>query len=285
MLLSLPWIAIFLAAPASWAPALQWLGLTLLALGYSAALTMGQVDALAGISIALLVLAAYAVSPHHPRAVRASGHALFVTLAVALCLHWMPGFHNPHVIGPVRLTPDGVPFTMYLNLDKPLVAFWLLLVIPWIRRPHSWRTSLAAGLACLLVTTLACLGLATLLHVVRWAPKLPANSVLWLLNNLVLVTLAEEALFRGYLQGGLTRLLRRRPQGEWFALGAAAVLFGLAHAAGGWRWVLLATVAGTGYGFAYRRGGLPAAMLAHVGLNAAQFFLFTYPMLQTAAGG
>jgi uncharacterized protein len=284
MLLSLPWIAIFLAAPATWAPALQWLGLTLLALGYSAALTLGQVDAMAGIAIALLALAAYTVAPHHHRAVRAAGHALFVALAIALTLHWMPGFHNPRVTGPVRLTPDALPFTMYLNLDKPLVGFWLLLVIPWIRRPHGWRNSLTAGVTCLLLTTLACLALAMLLGVVRWAPKLPADSALWLLNNLLLVTLAEEALFRGYLQGGLTRLLRRRPHADLIALGVAAVLFGLAHAQGGWHWVLLATVAGVGYGFAYRQGGLPAAILAHVGLNAAQFFFFTYPMLEAASG-
>ena len=28
------------------------------------------------------------------------------------------------------LSPDAVPFSMYLNLDKPLVAFWIILALP-----------------------------------------------------------------------------------------------------------------------------------------------------------
>ncbi len=42
--------------------------------------------------------------------------------------------------------------------------------------------------------------------------------------------------------------------------------------------MLLAGIAGVGYGMAYRHGGLAAAVLAHLGLNAAHYGLFTYPM-------
>jgi membrane protease YdiL (CAAX protease family) len=60
---------------------------------------------------------------------------------------------------------------------------------------------------------------------VAWAPKWPDQAWLWLLNNLLLVSLTEELLFRGYIQGGLQRLFRH----EGLALLAAALLFGLAH--------------------------------------------------------
>jgi membrane protease YdiL (CAAX protease family) len=63
----------------------------------------------------------------------------------------------------------------------------------------------------------------------------------------------------------------------------AAALFGLAHVSGGWQWVVVGSIAGIGYGLAYRHGGLQASVLAHFGLNAMHFFLFTYPMLQRAA--
>jgi len=43
--------------------------------------------------------------------------------------------------------------------------------------------------------------------------------------------------------------------------------------------VLLATLAGIGYGLAYRFGGLAAAIAKHFGLNLLHFGLFTYPML------
>lgn len=128
-----------------------------------------------------------------------------------------------------------------------------------------------------------CLVFALGVGLVGWAPKWPESAWLWLANNLLFVCFAEEALFRGYLQGGLSRLLANRvPAAGTVALVAAALLFGAAHAAGGWQWVALATVAGVGYGLAYRAGGLQAAVLAHVGLNLAHFGLFTYPMLAVA---
>ncbi|MFA5489597.1 MAG: CPBP family intramembrane glutamic endopeptidase [Candidimonas sp.] len=279
-MLAVPWIAIFPAALAVWLPAFRWLSLGLLVIGYSAALMTGQLGLSAAIPVALLLFAAYAVSPNRKPYLKYVGHILFIALAIGLSMHWLPGFHNPRVIGPERFTPDAVPFTMYLNLDKPLVGFWLLLVLSWIRPPQTWRASLKAGLGGMLMATAACLLIAVLLGLVRWEPKWPAAGWLWVLNNLLLVTLTEEALFRGYVQGGLSRLLRQYPYADVIALFAAAVLFGLVHVAGGWQWVLLGSVAGIGYGLAYRFGGLQAAMLAHFGLNATHFFLFTYPMLQ-----
>ncbi|AKM32274.1 CAAX protease [Pandoraea faecigallinarum] len=279
-MLAVPWIAIFPAALAAWWPAFRWLSLGLLIIGYSAALTNGQIGFLAAMPVALLLVAAYAVSPHRKPYLQYFGHALFILLAIALSMHWLPGFHNPRVIGPERFTADAVPFSMYLNLDKPLVGFWLLLVLPWIRPSREWRVSMKAGLCSMLMTSAACLLIAVLLGLVRWEPKWPSASWLWLLNNLLLVTLTEEALFRGYLQGGLSRLLGQRPHADAIALCIAAVLFGLAHVAGGWQWILLGSVAGIGYGLAYRFGGLQAAVLAHFGLNVTHFYLFTYPMLQ-----
>lgn len=178
-------------------------------LGYGAALANGQLGPLATIPVALLLLAAYAVSQSRKLPLQYAAHMLFLVLAIALCMHWLPGFHNPRVIGPVRFTPDAVLFTMYLNLDKPLIGFWLVLFIPWIRSPHELRASLISGVIGLVSTVAVCLTAALSLGFVAWTPKWPADSVLWALNNLLLVTFTEEALFRGYLQGGLERLLKR----------------------------------------------------------------------------
>ena len=79
---------------------------------------------------ALLALAALLVQPAAPTALRLAGHMLFIAVAAALFLHLMPGFHNPLVIPRAPLSPDAVPFSMYLNLDKPLVAFWIILALP-----------------------------------------------------------------------------------------------------------------------------------------------------------
>ena len=87
---------------------------------------------------------------------------------------------------------------------------------------------------------------------------------------------SEEALFRGLFQ---TRLVDATARHGWSAHPAillTALVFGLAHVAGGLDFVPLATLAGIGYGYAYhvtRR--IEAAILCHFSVNAARFLLFT----------
>ena len=119
----------------------------------------------------MLALAALLVQPAAPTALRLAGHMLFIAVAAALFLHLMPGFHNPLVIPRAPLSPDAVPFSMYLNLDKPLVAFWIILALPPVMtgldaRPHAARH---AGLRRAAV--LVCLTLALALGMVGWAPS------------------------------------------------------------------------------------------------------------------
>lgn len=278
MTLLSPWPALFLAAALLWPPATRRWALAPLAVAWGWAWADGIIDPVAFAAPALLVLAATWVRPESRDAARVAGHVLFLLMAGALFLHLAPGFHNPLVIAPAPLTADAVAFGMYLNLDKPLVAFWVVLALaPPMAGADLRRTLLAAVLACG-VAVLACLGIALAMGVVGWAPKWPDSGWIWLINNALLVTLAEEALFRGYVQQQLATRWRQHAWGAWAALGVAAILFGLAHFAGGWQWMLLATIAGAAYGVAYRHGGLAAAVLAHLGLNAAHFGLFTYPM-------
>jgi membrane protease YdiL (CAAX protease family) len=280
----LSWIGIFLAAPATWLIERRAIGVALLVLGYGAALADGRLGGAALAALGALLVLAYAVLPPRPPGVRRAAHAVFIVLGVALILHWVPGFHNPRVIHAERFTADALPFSMYLNLDKPLVAFWLLLTFRWVRGPQNATLSLVAGIGGWLLTAGVCLGTALALRLVVWEPKWPADAWLFLLNNLLLVSLVEEAFFRGYLQGGMTRLFDGRPFGRTIALVVAAALFGLMHLpGGGWLWVVFGAVAGLGYGLAYRFGGLAAAVLAHFALNATHFLLFTYPMLQPGA--
>ncbi|MFJ7283025.1 lysostaphin resistance A-like protein [Pseudomonas sp. NPDC099000] len=259
--------------------ALPWTYLALLSLGYALALTYGQLGWLAGISVALLLVAGFAVRQQKIPVARYIGHGVFIILALALAMHWLPGFYNGRGIAPQRFTVDAVPFSMYLNQDKPLIGFWLLLVCPWIVGRHSLRLSIYATALALTLSAVLALGGALLLGVISWAPKWPDQAGLWVLNNLLLVTLVEEALFRGYVQGGLSRHFKHLPYGENLALLLASLLFGLVHVGAGWHWVLLAGLAGVGYGLAYRFGGLGAAVATHFGLNLLHFALFTYPML------
>lgn len=248
----------------------------LLASGYLWALWPGQLHPAAALTWLALGGCALAVAPARTRPLRQAGHLGFVLLAMALAWHQLPGFDNARVLGPAALKPDSVPFTLYLNLDKPLAGAWLLLVCPWIVAAQAPARTVSAMLAAAAATSVLLLGGAWLAGLLAWSPGWPPGTWYWVINNLLLVCITEEALFRGYLQGGLARCGQL---GARLALPGAALLFGLAHAAGGPLWIALATVAGLGYGLAYRYGGLGASVGAHFLFNLAHFYGFSYPML------
>lgn len=119
----------------------------------------------------------------------------------------------------------------------------------------------------------------SLLKVVAFDPKLPQITLIWILRMLLSVCLAEEAFFRGHLQEKLTLALRQYKQGAWIAWGVVSLLFGLVHWPGGMPMILMATLAGLAYGFAYlKTGRLEAAVLVHFFVNLIHFLLLSYPM-------
>ena len=108
------------------------------------------------ISLAGLLLAWQ--TPSLPPPWRPMALALVLLGAVALTLHLVPGFSNPQkVLDQVRAGPASVPFNMYLNIDKPLIFFGLLLAWPALLGPGGplrWRplALLLLPLSALLIT-------------------------------------------------------------------------------------------------------------------------------------
>ncbi len=247
-----------------------------------AAMTLGIVRPIGlGWVLAFAVVAwgfGQAFLPVWPR--RIAG-ALVLLLGGALISHQLPGFNNPLAIPSGRLTPDAVPYRLHFNFDKTVVGLFLL---AWcharIASAAEWRRVLARAAPVAAATIALLVGLALAVGYVRFAPKFPAEAWLWLWANLVFTCVAEEAVFRGLVQAQLARVWHRIPRGEWLALMVAAVLFGVAHIGGGLAYVVLATIAGIGYGWAYlRTGRLEASILCHFALNAVHFLGYTYPAL------
>ncbi len=267
--------------PGTWPgrPLWQWFVVAALAAAWSA----GAINAEAA-CVALVWFAAvhvWTIDRGAPRGRRALEAGMVLVAAAALMIHWMPGFANPRVIDAVRFTPEAVPFSLFVNFDKTLIALALLgLAHARVASAREWRGVLGVVAKVAPVTIAVVLVGSLALGYVRWAPKLPEEAPLWLAVNLLFTCTAEEALFRGFVQGGLRRAWANVRGGRWLALAIAAVLFGLAHAAGGWSYVALATLAGAGYGWVYERTQrVEASVLTHWALNAVHFFLFTYPAL------
>lgn len=218
------------------------------------------------------------------RGTRLAAAIAIVVLAAGLMTHQLPGFANPRVIAGVQFTSDAIPFRLHLNFDKTVVGLFLLgfgleRIASWADWRRMFRS--AAPIAGALIGTLMLAALA--IGYVRFDSKFPAESWLWLWVNLCFTCLAEEALFRGFVQTQLQRLWSRTRGGNGLALAVAAMLFGVAHAAGGIAYVALATLAGLGYGWVFQRTGrIEASILTHFALNATHFFFFTYPALTRA---
>ena len=269
------------------------------------AFAAGVLTPAGGLALTLFALLCIAARRARGTARTVVAHVALVVACAALFVHVVPGFHNPLLLS-VTTSPDAVPYIKFLNFDKAMAALLLLgiympervrakrltttpVVVAPAGADHEavWR-AFAWRFAAMVVVV----GAATLAAgYARWDPKLPSWWPAWLWSMVFFTALPEEVLFRGWLQTGIASRLRDSRLGgsgraEATAIIGAGALFGLAHAAGGPVYVVLATAAGIGYGWIYASTrSLVCAVAAHAGLNTMHLLFFTYPALRAALAG
>jgi uncharacterized protein len=245
--------------------------------GYVAGILEGP----AGLAFVLLAFALLRFRTQHGPG-RAAYATVAIVVALLLALHLGPGFHNPVVLRDVVLSPGALPYSQYANFDKGLAGAVTIGVLGMARfdAAAGWRRPIRRAWPVVGGTILVVMAASLALGFVRFEPRWTPIFWVWAPINLLLTCASEEAFFRGFLQREIARDLRGRRHGEAAAVAICALLFGLAHIAGGWRYVLLATIAGAGYGLACQRSGrVEPAILTHFAVNATHFLLFTYPAL------
>ncbi len=234
------------------------------------------------IPIIFMALAAYwSQNEKAPIYLRLIAGIFVIILSIGLAAHHFPGFHNQKVFDQVYISQDAVPFTFYLNIDKTLIGIFILgFGVPLISRKKDWVLLLKQLLTKAPFMIIGIVAAAYALGFIKWDPKLPDGMLIWVVTNLLFVCMAEEAFFRGFIQKNLALILKKIKYGEIIALLIAAILFGSAHYAGGIKYVVLATVAGLGYGWIYlSTKRIEGSILVHFGLNLTHFIFFTYPAL------
>ena len=191
----------------------------------------------------------------------------------AVSLFWLPIEFDLLPSLPVP-PPDGYDFSRGVGI---VAAFYLFLV--------AWPL---AGIGCTLAFegrdfrfagvgwaayVVVALPLGFLTGFLTWRPDVDVAGLM--ATPVIIYTttaLPEEFLFRGVIQNLLTRCWKPRV-GLW----VAAIVFGLAHLPD-LRYVLLATLAGLGYGWVYARTGkITASALTHTGVNWIWKLLLSYP--------
>ncbi len=76
---------------------------------------------------------------------------------------------------------------------------------------------------------------------------------IWIFANLFFVCVAEEALFRGFMQKNIQSKLSNFKYGNSISLILVSLIFGLAHFPGGLNYIILSTIAGLFYGYVYQK--------------------------------
>ncbi|WP_106207103.1 CPBP family intramembrane glutamic endopeptidase [Aliiruegeria haliotis] len=273
--MSTVWPEILTWLPLTIALAIGWAGHRILALPFLAmtACLGWWFGFLSPISILLfsVCLGIAAWLPRLPKGFVPLKHILLILLCFIFGLEMISGVERMPIAIDVQTGPASVPFSYSIGLEKPFAFFVLLFALPelLLTPTRADKRFVAAGL--LLLGGL--FALAVLTQTVRWEPSIPEWLPVFIVGNLLLTCLPEEAFFRGYLQRELAARL-----GIWTAIVVTSALFGLAHLSGGIVLVVFATVAGLAYGLAYQLGGgLRSAVFFHFGFNIVHLTLFTYP--------
>jgi membrane protease YdiL (CAAX protease family) len=281
-----PFILLLAAVLGLWVHRNMWVGALIAAIiaGYFT----GALHGLAALWIVILATFALgyqrareSTSPNRPVWQTLAGLAFFL-YALAMSLALLPGFNRVELVAPVVLSAGATPYSIGVGFPKVATGIVILgLINPLLVR--SWRELgrvLARALPVYAITAIVGMAVVVFMGYSSLALKWTTLFLLFAPINLFFTCMSEEAFFRGFVQHELSRVGTNRQRAAAVALVVAAVLFGVAHFGGGLNYVIVAAVAGLGYGWAFVRDTrIEAAMFVHFAVNATHFLLFTYPRL------
>jgi membrane protease YdiL (CAAX protease family) len=206
---------------------------------------------------------------------------LVYMMSILLWYHKIPGFSNWQIMNGALLSRDALPFSLYLNFDKPIIGLLILGfgTLPLLKSKQDWYSMFIKTAPMALMGTCVIAGLAYAAGYIKFEPKWGNFFVVWFVSNLLLSTITEEVLFRGFVQKYLSIAFKKIRFGSGLALLIASILFAVVHT-GGLTYILLAFVSGIFYGGVYMKTNrIEASILTHVFLNSTHLLLFTYPGL------
>lgn len=193
------------------------------------------------------------------------------------------GFDYPLVWNPGPLYEGGSPYALYVNLSKAVGGYLVILWLWFGMRPSGenppgarplWErwALVACGAGSILFIAHALFG-------VDLKPKLPEGILYFVLVNLLVTVVSEEAFFRVLLQSQIERFFSSRAVGMTIAVAVSSVLFALAHSGATGPVFFLFLFAGFVYAAVYARTrSLTVSIATHFGVNIIHITLLEYPL-------
>lgn len=273
----LPFTLLLMAVIGLWIHRYAWIPALVAAV--AAGYFTGALQGLAALWIAVAAALAFGYSRARAashRALQLTAGIAFGVFATAMGLALLPGFVRVELVPAQVLSPGAAPYAIAVGFPKVVTGILILGLINPVLSSSGLAKVLASAAPVFVLTTAAVIAFTMAVGYTAFAPKWTALFWLWAVINLFFTCLSEEAFFRGFVQAEFAGADRGRR--ALAALVAGAVLFGLAHFAGGVTYVIAGVIAGLGYGWAYlRTQRIEAAMAVHFGVNATHFLLFVYP--------
>lgn len=279
---SLAFVALILAFISLWIHKKPWLWGSFLAISFVFAFLGKLIDFKIFVALGILCGAHLFLSAETKGISRLL--AIFVAFFVSIALmgHFFPGFHNWKLASDLQISQNAYPYSLYLNYDKPFIGFFpLALTIPLIHSRMHWRGVALKTLALTALGVMLLMLLALYLHLVDIDLKLPHISAIWLVTNLFLVTIPEEAFFRGFLQREISEYIHAKWGGPISVI-VVSLLFALLHFAfvHDFTFLSLTFIASLIYGSVYQMTrSIESSIFCHYLFNVIHFFCFTYPAL------
>ena len=209
---------------------------------------------------------------------------LLIAFFAAIAMKGGIPFSNPvPIFEGIKFSSISAPFWMGINIEKAVCGIILTAYI--IKRAKTfseWKTIFKEFIPVLLILIILLFTPAIFTGFVKLNYKIPDGMYLFILNNLLLTSVAEEVFFRGFLQKKLFDIFsinfKMKDAAPLLSILITSVIFGLGHLYSGVLMAIFAFIAGIGYGYAYQKSWkLESAILVHFGLNITHFIFFTYP--------
>ncbi|QVL57611.1 MAG: CPBP family intramembrane metalloprotease [Simkaniaceae bacterium] len=279
---SLAFIALILAFISLWIHKSPWLWGSFIAVSSIFGIMGKLIDFKIFVALALLCAAHLSLTTKLKGVSRLITILVAFFISIALMGHFFPGFHNWLIADKIQISKNAYPYTLYLNFDKPFIGFFpLALTIPLLSRMHI-RSVVLKTIALTALGVIILMVLALYLHLVEIDLKLPGITPIWLIANLFLVTLPEEAFFRGFLQREISEYLNTKWAGP-FSVIVVSLLFALLHFIflRDFSYLSLTFIASLIYGSIYHMTrSIESSIFCHYLFNVVHFFCFTYPALK-----
>ena len=219
-------------------------------------------------------------APVRPFSKAMLGIMIFV-ISWLLASHMVSGFISWQIVNEEQISDGGEKYSLYLNMDKVIagVGIMIFALVP-LRRSIHIRNMIIKMLpsTMLAISIVAFAGI--VMKVVSFDPKFPDLWITWIIISLLVHCVAEEALFRLFLQGGIQNILSTYKYASVISILISSAAYTAYMFPGSTNFLAAVFVGNLFFGYVYyKTQRVEASILLHFIINLIHFFFFTYPSL------